>query len=282
MSANQGDLPYLFSQQGTHPAPFTYTVPPSLEVMPAAATATFNGSGAVNPFLACMSFYAQSGELLSRVFPTAQVQAGDVAQVSFAPFPGGMTAAPAGGGIDFDTLNKGDWLYVETTESGGRTPDGFGMEFVDDGSGGIGLFAATAEVTVGGLGGTVDFRVDSDNGIDLLNAGSSGQLQLDSRSADGIDVRDSYASGAGHGITIESDNNAVSIAGATGLTLLGGDGVTSTAVLSTNAVTAPFSVVVYENKIEFQRGGTPVLRVDWTGLVMEYHILTGASWVADL
>jgi hypothetical protein len=86
--------PYLFAQSGTFGGPYSYTVPSSLVVEPTAATATFDGSGASGTFLCALSFYAQSGELLSRVFPSQSVASGDTAQVSYAPFPGGLTTGP--------------------------------------------------------------------------------------------------------------------------------------------------------------------------------------------
>lgn len=84
--------PYLFAQQGDQPSPATYVIPGSLVVQPTASTATFDGTAAAGSFLAALSFYAQSGELLSRVFSQQAVAAGDVAQVSYAPFPGGLAS----------------------------------------------------------------------------------------------------------------------------------------------------------------------------------------------
>ena len=117
MSTVFGAPPYLFGQQGSQPAPFEYDVPASLEVVPTAATATFDGTGASGDFLACLSFYSQAGNLLSRVFPTAKVTAGDVAQVSYAPFPGGMTSGGGGGTTGFEQIYDATGVSISAGNS---------------------------------------------------------------------------------------------------------------------------------------------------------------------
>lgn len=120
--------PYLFGQQGDAPSPYVHTIPTKGAVQATASTATFDGTGAGGPFLACLSFFAQSGELLSRVFPQTVVQAGDVAQVSYAPFPGGVASNQIGGGLQYagpnpiyGPVNTGDSLDVETAGADGMT-----------------------------------------------------------------------------------------------------------------------------------------------------------------
>jgi hypothetical protein len=77
--------PYVFEQRGTYDAPFEYTVPSSLEVRPDTATATFDGTGAAGPFLACLTFYSPEGSRLCRMFNPTPVAKGDVAEVTFIP-----------------------------------------------------------------------------------------------------------------------------------------------------------------------------------------------------
>lgn len=99
MSVTTDDRPpFLFAQPGDSPSPYEYTVTGRGRLETTSATATFDGTAAASPFLAALSFYSQSGQLLSRVFPQTQVAAGDVATVSYAPFPGGMTSGGGGSG----------------------------------------------------------------------------------------------------------------------------------------------------------------------------------------
>lgn len=84
--------------QNDQPAPSVYELTQSQTLSPRAAIATFDGTGAAGPFLACLSFYAQNGTLLTRVFNPNPVAAGDVAEVSYAPFPGGLISSGGGGG----------------------------------------------------------------------------------------------------------------------------------------------------------------------------------------
>lgn len=91
--------PYVLEQQGTFAAPFTYTIPGSLEVRPETASAFFDGSGASGQFLACLTFYSPEGSLLARVFNPNPVQAGDSALVSYVPPFGSAASSSTGGGI---------------------------------------------------------------------------------------------------------------------------------------------------------------------------------------
>lgn len=204
-----GELPYLFSQQGDHDSPFTYKVPPSLEVVPVAATATFDGTGAAGDFLACLSFYAQSGELLSRVYPTAKVTAGEVAAVSYAPFPGGLTSAATGSGIQFDQNNVGDWLGIEclNTTLGGLTlkqdhAGGF-IEAVSDATNSRVILQANADGaliqlnnnSLAGLGGGVQISTDGN-----LDVGCGGVVDMTGHGASLI------SQGAGNVAVLQSDD----------------------------------------------------------------------------
>lgn len=60
-----------------------------------AAFASFDGSGAASAFEPCLTFKAPDGAVLSRVRPSSTIAAGASADVSYAPFPGGIDS---GGG----------------------------------------------------------------------------------------------------------------------------------------------------------------------------------------
>ncbi len=99
--------PYLFSQTGTFAAPYTFTVPATLEVRTDMASATFDGTGAGGSFLPAISFYSPSGVRLG-TFPCqgSAVAAGASAEVTW--FPLGLAASAgtsSGGGIDFNKKN---------------------------------------------------------------------------------------------------------------------------------------------------------------------------------
>lgn len=109
--------PALVFEEGDNPAPYTYTVPGAGAIEPTASTATFDGTDAAGPFLAALFYRSQSGNVISRVFPTTQVAAGDVAQVSYAPFPGGLASTPGTAGIT--TITSDDDSIVVDDEGGG-------------------------------------------------------------------------------------------------------------------------------------------------------------------
>lgn len=64
----------------------TYTVPGADTIEPLAVSVTYDGSGAGGDFLPCLTYYSQSGALISRTFPGSSVAAGSSAEVSFIPF----------------------------------------------------------------------------------------------------------------------------------------------------------------------------------------------------
>ena len=78
--------PIMLGTEQSVASPAETVLAPGLDLEPQAVTAHFDGAGAAGPFLACLSFYAQSGELMSRVFPEQQLAVGDDAVVTFAPF----------------------------------------------------------------------------------------------------------------------------------------------------------------------------------------------------
>lgn len=91
--------PYVFAQEGTYNAPFTFQVPATLEIRPDTASATFDGTGAGADFLACLTFYDSAGNRLCRMFNPSPVTAGDVAEVTYIPpFGAAATSAPTPSG----------------------------------------------------------------------------------------------------------------------------------------------------------------------------------------
>lgn len=92
--------PILIADTGPRDSPDAYKVPDSQTIQPQTVVATFDGAAAAGSFLACLSLYAQSGELLSRTFADAVLGIGDAAEVTFAPFRG-LGAAVASGLVPF-------------------------------------------------------------------------------------------------------------------------------------------------------------------------------------
>lgn len=92
------DVPQPFVVNGD-----TYTVPGADTIEPLAASVTFDGTGAASSFLPCLSFYSQSGNLLSRTFPPGvQVLAGASAEVSYLPL--GLSASSGSSASTWETL----------------------------------------------------------------------------------------------------------------------------------------------------------------------------------
>lgn len=198
MSTLVGDAPpFLFAQDGDKPSPFAYELATQGAIQPTASTATFDGSAAGSPFLACLSFYAQSGQLLSRVFPQTVVAAGEVAQVSYAPFPGGVSGAAAQTAIRYDVnAQSGDWLDVRSTAYNPNTAIGQNFE-AHGGSVQIGSFddPGAGSTSVGiqavgdnNLGMTLSVAGDNTNGMTLETAGA-GVIPLKLLGQDGGPLR---------------------------------------------------------------------------------------------
>jgi len=115
MSAQPGVgtvLPWELSNNAPGPAPYTITIPASLEVQPYTSTATYDGTDADGDFVPTLSIYSQTGALLARVFPAATVKAGDTATVTYLPPFGSaaVTEPPSSSGWTFDTdPQAGGW-----------------------------------------------------------------------------------------------------------------------------------------------------------------------------
>lgn len=74
------------THEGATAAPYERDLAPSERFALSSVSARFDGSGAAGSFKPCLSFYAQSGELLARTFPDQTMAPGDVSEVTFAPF----------------------------------------------------------------------------------------------------------------------------------------------------------------------------------------------------
>lgn len=75
---------------------FSYKLAGSQTLSPKSAFVRWDGTGASGPFLAALTFTAPDGKVFSRVFPSTVIPQGGTADVTYAPFPGGIAqAAPA-------------------------------------------------------------------------------------------------------------------------------------------------------------------------------------------
>jgi hypothetical protein len=172
MSAQPGTgtaTPWEWSENPPGPAPYTYQLPASLEVMPYTSTAVFDGTGAGGDFVPTLSIYSQTGALLARVFPAATVKAGDTATVTWVPPFGSAAsqASPAGSGIQYDTDNQGDWLRVTTNGDDPSNPEN-GTTFINSGDG-------TAGTALAAISTVTDTAVGAAIGVDGLGDNESGQ-----------------------------------------------------------------------------------------------------------
>ena len=73
--------------------PATYKLPPSLDLILESVVASWDGSGASGAFLPCLGLYSQDDKLMGRFHPGTQVEAGDSATVTYAPFLRGTAGA---------------------------------------------------------------------------------------------------------------------------------------------------------------------------------------------
>lgn len=89
----------LVGIDGPKSTPFDYTLSPGEGFEPTAVFAIFDGTAAGGTFLPCLTFLSQDGRILSRVFPTASVPAGDIADVTYSPFALSPTSGAASGNM---------------------------------------------------------------------------------------------------------------------------------------------------------------------------------------
>lgn len=120
------------------PAPYAYTLSEIQTFRPESVFASWDGTGASGPFLACLTFVSDSGNVFSRTFPSTAIQAGGTADVSYAPFPGGMIAGsisditsvdgsvvvtgPTGPTTDLSVNIIQSWAYDTITVNAGTNP----------------------------------------------------------------------------------------------------------------------------------------------------------------
>jgi hypothetical protein len=82
--------PVIVSAELAGNAPTRYELAPGFDFEVTHVTASFAGGGASGPFLAVLAYYSQEGVLIGRYFPDQVLDAGDTADVSYAPFLGGV------------------------------------------------------------------------------------------------------------------------------------------------------------------------------------------------
>jgi hypothetical protein len=169
--------------------------------------------------------------------------------------PSVITPCGGSGGIKFDTYPQaGNWLYVQTDNEAG-SPDGYGLELNDFSAGGafMGAFGGgDVHLRVNG-GGQIYLQSAGDISIaatTVLRLGTFGQLDL-----------------SGGGIRIKNED-------------VGDFAVIGTAGTSLYLRIEEQLLTIYYGG-DANTIGNPLLVIDPTG-TPSYHILTGATWQADL
>lgn len=125
---------------GASPAPLTYTVPGAQEIILKSLFASFDGTAAASPWYPCVRVRAPGGGIVGEYITQATVAAGAKADVSFAPFLRGATAASGSGvsvysdgslvatepGIDFEDGVAVFWSFADNPGAGyvSVTPNG--------------------------------------------------------------------------------------------------------------------------------------------------------------
>lgn len=251
--------PTLIAPDGEFPSPFSYEVPGSQAIEPVSVHARFDGSGAGGNFLACLSFYSQAGILLSRVFPQAAIVPGDVAGVTYAPFPGGLVSGGDGSGIRYGVINDGNWLFVNANDPAGG-PGGQGVEFQ----------------TVAGT------RVldTSPNGITLQENGPSN-----------IDITGVDSGGGPSNVRLNSQGGFVTIDATPAAPNLQGLSMLTSGELSIRSQGTLFQLAAegafihmrvwpgFGLRVLEQNSGTEIMRLDYAG---DLHLKTTATIIYDL
>lgn len=147
--------PVLISNVGSVEAPNSYTLPPGFDLEPTAITALFDGSGAAGDFLAVLTFYSQSGEILGRTFPSETVTAGDAVRVTYSPF-----AVPSSGDSPTDATIR-PWIRRSLRAGAALSiASGVGSTYINYGA----LYGSDDIFTYFATSGT--------DGIKLLQAGA--------------------------------------------------------------------------------------------------------------
>lgn len=209
------------------------------------------------------------------------------------PIPG-LGSSGGGSGIQFEVdPQSGAWLQIKTT--GYDPAEGYGLYFRADGDstgpGGIELF--TRDPSVGVANEIAIGQYDSYSvGLALF---ANGGIQIDNTSGGDIDIRNHSGAlrlrslGSG-GVTIEDGSGgiAVSSSGALGvevgdgITLAGGGGSMTVEVSNGSGGQVVLIYGVGGSGVAGGSASTPALKIENTGGSWHYHILTGATWAADL
>jgi hypothetical protein len=124
-------VPALIAQSQGGSAPSDVRLAQGFDLDLRLASVLWNGAGASGPFLACLSVYAQSGELMGRFFPDQILAIGDTAEVTYLPFSRKKTApdlnTQAGFFAYVQTL--GPWAFYPMQEAAGDPQDFSGHGF---------------------------------------------------------------------------------------------------------------------------------------------------------
>jgi hypothetical protein len=99
-----------------------YTVPSAQEITVRAVRAQFNGAAAATSYVPTLQIVGDSGIVVAECPVAAPVAAGASADVSWFPGVKGAAAAATGTGIQFDVVNSGGWLDIQTP--GTSSPNG--------------------------------------------------------------------------------------------------------------------------------------------------------------
>ena len=244
----------IIEAQQNADTPYTYTLTGAQTFRPESAFAHFDGTGASGPFLACLTFKSIDGKIFSRTFPSTAIAAGGVADVSYAPFPGGLIQNAGGSGIQFDTLNVGGWLDIDTTGTG---PSGEGVNVVATGN------DATYSAAHTFINGTDSF----DGAVTIT--GKANVVVTTTNGPRFLELTDDADS-----VVLSSDNALNLISGAGNF----GNGVN---IVSENVNGITLQLASAGATLEItDSNGQPILTVNEDGT--SYLIKTGQAWVASL
>lgn len=161
--------PTVLAPAGVHDAPFTIPIAADQTLKPVTAFAHWDGSDAAGSFYPALSYYTANGTLLSRVFPSTQVTAGGVADVSYAPFPGGIGASAS--------------TVIETIGFTAFTPAGNKLQVASHDPDNPTTIITAPAVTVDGIDSVqIVFYaagIDVDGRADAFNAGNASGVNIE-------------------------------------------------------------------------------------------------------
>lgn len=112
--------PALINSETLGNAPGSITLPDGTDIDLRCVNATFDGTGAGGSFLACLSIFAASGQLIGRFFPSQTFAIGDSGEVTYAPFleqAAGSSPPPASSSFQSGLANDGAILGTGTVNN---------------------------------------------------------------------------------------------------------------------------------------------------------------------